>query len=47
MKLDFAIRGSFSSVDVEISSSGEVLWTGSAEMTSDIKRFNVPTQRFL
>ena len=45
-ELDFAIRGSFSSVDVEISSSGEVLWTGSAEMTSDIKRFNVPINDF-
>jgi len=45
-ELDFAIRGSFNSVDVEISSEGEVLWTGSAEMTSNIKRFNVPINDF-
>ena len=45
-ELDFAIRGSFSSVDVEIRSQGETLWSGSAEMTSDIKRFNVPINDF-
>ena len=45
-ELDFAIRGSFASVDVQITSDGEVLWTGSAEMTSDIKRFNVPINEF-
>jgi hypothetical protein len=45
-ELDFAIRGNFNSVDVEISSEGDLLWTGSAEMTSDIKRFNVPINDF-
>ena len=45
-ELDFAIRGSFNSVVVEIQSDGEVLWTGDAEMTSDIKRFNVPITEF-
>ena len=45
-ELDFAIRGSFSSVDVEILSGEDVLWTGSAEMTSNIKRFNVPIKDF-
>ena len=45
-ELDFAVRGSFSSVDVEISSAGTVLWSGSEEMTSDIKRFNVPINDF-
>ena len=45
-ELDFAIRGSFSSVDVEILSGGESLWQGSAEMTSEIKRFNVPISEF-
>ena len=45
-ELDFAIRGSFNSVDVEISSEGDVLWTGSADMTSNIKRFNVPINDF-
>ena len=45
-ELDFAIRGSFSSVDVEILSGGESLWQGSAEMTSQIKRFNVPINEF-
>ena len=34
-ELDFAIRGSFSSVDVEILSGSDVLWSGSAKMTSD------------
>ena len=45
-ELDFAIRGSFNSVTVEIQSEDEILWTGSAEMTSDIKRFNVPIDEF-
>ena len=45
-ELDFAIRGSFSSVDVEILSGSDVLWSGSAEMSSDIKRFNVPIKDF-
>ena len=45
-ELDFAIRGSFSSVDVEIRSQEETLWSGSAEMTSDIKRFNVRINDF-
>ena len=45
-ELDFAIRGSFSSVDIEISSEGEVLWTGSDEMGDNIKRFNVPIAEF-
>lgn len=45
-ELDFAIRGSFSSVDVEILSGSDVLWSGSAKMTSDIKRFNVPIKDF-
>ena len=45
-ELDFAIRGSFSSVDIEISSEGEVLWTGSEDMGDNIKRFNVPIADF-
>ena len=45
-ELDFAIRGSFSSVDVEIISEGESLWQGSAELTSQIKTFNVPINEF-
>ena len=45
-ELDFAIRGSFSSVDVEILSGSDVLWSGSAEMSSDIKRFDVPIKDF-
>ncbi|MDB4605005.1 DUF3325 domain-containing protein, partial [bacterium] len=45
-ELDFAIRGSFDSVTIEIQSDDEVLWTGTAKMTSDIKRFNVPINEF-
>ena len=45
-ELDFAIRGSFDSVTIEIQSNDEVLWTGTAKMTSDIKRFNVPINEF-
>jgi hypothetical protein len=45
-ELDFAVRGSFSSVDVEILSEGDVLWTGSAEMGDNIKRFNIPIAEF-
>ncbi len=45
-ELDFAIRGSFSSVTVEIQSGDEVLWTGSADMPNELKRFNVPINDF-
>jgi len=45
-ELDFAIRGSFSSVDIEIISDGEALWTGSDEMGENIKRFNIPIAEF-
>ena len=45
-ELDFAVRGSFSSVDIEISSEGDVLWTGSADMGDNIKRFNIPIAEF-
>jgi hypothetical protein len=45
-ELDFAIRGSFDSVDVEILSDGDVVWTGSADMGNNLKRFNVPIAEF-
>jgi len=45
-ELDFAIRGSFNSVDLEISSGDEVLWEGSEELSNNIKRVGVPIQDF-
>lgn len=45
-ELDFAIRGSFASVDVEILSDGDVVWTGSADMGNNLKRFNIPIAEF-
>lgn len=45
-ELDFAVRGSFDSVDIEIVSDGEILWSGSAEMGENIKRFNIPIAEF-
>jgi hypothetical protein len=45
-ELDFAIRGSFDSVDVEILSDGDVVWTGSADMGNNLKRFNIPIAEF-
>jgi len=45
-ELDFAVRGTFNSVDLEIVSGGEVLWSGSETMTSNIKRVNVPIADF-
>lgn len=45
-ELDFAIRGSFDSVDIEITSADEILWAGSAEMGNNLKRFNIPIGEF-
>jgi len=45
-ELDFAIRGSFSSVDIEIQSEGEILWEGSEDMANDLKRINIPIKDF-
>jgi len=45
-ELDFAIRGSFDSVEIEIISGDDVLWTGSAEMGNNLKRFNIPIAEF-
>lgn len=45
-ELDFAIRGSFSSVDIEIKSDGELLWDGSEDMSNNLKRINIPIEEF-
>lgn len=45
-ELDFAIRGSFESVELQISSGGDVLWEGSEELNNNIKRVGVPIQAF-
>mgnify|MGYP000530499537 CR=1 FL=1 len=45
-ELDFAIRGSFKSVELNIQSNGEILWEGSGDMANDLKRFNVPFDDF-
>ncbi len=45
-ELTFKIRGSFDSVDVKIKADGKDVWTGSAEMSNEIKNFRVPVLEF-
>ena len=45
-ELDFAIRGSFNSVDIEIKSGDKLLWEGSEDMSNNLKRINVPIKDF-
>ena len=45
-ELDFAIRGSFTSVELKIESDGEVLWESSEDMSNNLKRINVPIKDF-
>ena len=41
-ELTFKIRGSFNSVDVFIRADGEDVWSGSGDLSNDVKNFRVP-----
>jgi hypothetical protein len=45
-ELTFKIRGGFNSVDVFIKADGETVWSGSEDLSNDMKNFRVPIVDF-
>jgi len=44
--LTFKIRGSFNSVDVAIHADGTEVWSGSGDLSNELKNFRVPVEEF-
>ena len=45
-ELSFKVRGTMSSVDVSIEADGVEMWTGSGDVSNDMKKFKVPLADF-
>ena len=45
-ELSFKVRGTMSSVDVSIEADGVEMWTGSGDVSNDMKKFKVPLSEF-
>jgi len=45
-ELSFKVRGTMSSVDVSIEADGVEMWTGSGDVSNDVKKFKVPLADF-
>ena len=45
-ELSFKVRGTMSSVDVSIEAGGVEMWTGSGDVSNDMKKFKVPLADF-
>ena len=45
-EFSFKVRGTMSSVDVSIEADGVEMWTGSGDVSNDMKKFKVPLSEF-
>ena len=45
-ELSFKVRGTMSSVDVSIEADGVEMWSGSGDVSNDMKKFKVPLSEF-
>jgi hypothetical protein len=45
-ELSFKVRGTMSSVDVSIEADGAEMWSSSADVSNDVKKFKVPLSDF-